>query len=382
MANKISATLEQALSKILSSNAVAIVLPDELNLELIYSAVALKYGLSKLKKNAKIFAPKVNLQKQLPSWNGAAEDETLREFIISFDLTRSPIKELKYERDSNRLNIILSPNGPIRREDVEFRYGALHYDLVITVGVSNPEKAAASIAQAPELLYERPILNVDTGPANNFYGETNLVAGGDTGARVSIVEQIFKVLAGLKVLDGSPEVLNALLAAILAATKNFANSNVSPETFAITSQLLKLGGNLELAREQTSGARSLNIEQLTARAIARSRFDEKTATCWSVLTKDDFAKTGTNWESWSVVLDGVKNAVRGAGHYVLLFQSSESAKIKAAIARERKIEQEKSAIQTHRADFDDLAILADHYNSFAEAEDHISQLLPSANALQ
>ena len=107
---ELKTALAGAVARIRECTAIAIVLPEALALDVLGSAVALAGGLRHLGKSVSVFGPPRLPASRAMSWQTIDEDsEPLREFIISFDLARSPIKELKYERDSNRLNIILSP---------------------------------------------------------------------------------------------------------------------------------------------------------------------------------------------------------------------------------------------------------------------------------
>ena len=89
--------MEKAAARVGESAIVAVVLPDLPRPDSIGSAHALAGGLRKLGKTVSVFAPPPptdGSQRHLSVLGTFADsyDEPLREFVISFDLTRSPIK--------------------------------------------------------------------------------------------------------------------------------------------------------------------------------------------------------------------------------------------------------------------------------------------------
>ena len=85
----------EAAKRIAQSQTLAVVLPESPGVDVIGAAAALISGLRSLGKIVSVFAPPAN--GSIGPWTAfAADEEPLREFIISFDLTRSPIQEFNY----------------------------------------------------------------------------------------------------------------------------------------------------------------------------------------------------------------------------------------------------------------------------------------------
>ena len=376
--------MEQAVRRIGEAGTIAIVLADAPGLDALGSAVALERGLQTLGKTVSVFAPFDPAQGKPPAdartpfptqalvAAGGWSNEPLREFIISFDLTRSPIKELKYERDENRMNIILAPTGSsIRREDVEFKNGALRYDLAITLGVSRIEEASASLERAPELLHEKPVLNIDADPANTAYGELNLLAAADEPkGSPTIPESAYHILTELNALPPDPETATALLAALAAATQNLRLGRASPGALRMAGELVERGADAEAARRYSTPARPLSEQQLLARAVARTRWDPETSTFWSVLTAEDFEKTGMTGAAAGELLEQIGDTLPQAAHHVLLWQDAESAEIKSRV---RPMPAEEAPLR------EPLALT---YPTFQEAEAAIGELLRSQKGVE
>ncbi len=307
------ASIKTAAERIAKSAAIAIVLSEAPGVDALGSAQALVSGLRAAGKTVSVFAPPTLPSPWLASPGAGAQGEPLREFIISFDLRRSPVKELRYERAEERLDIILSPTaGRIRREDVEFRPGALRYDLVITLGVQRPEAALLSIRQAPELLLEKPILNVDVNSGNAGYGELNLIAEG------TLAEVTHGLLAALGVPDDA-ERSSALLSALASATANFNPACARASAFSLAGELMRSGGAvIPIAPPQ----RSLAGAQLAARAMLRSRLDAERQALVAFITADDFSKTAATSEAVLPALERLADVVPGLERYALAWQEA------------------------------------------------------------
>lgn len=356
-----TASFEAARERIATSAAIAVVLPDAPGLAVIGSAVALASGLRAAGKTVSVFAPPALPSPWLASAGAGAEDDPLREFIISFDLTRSPVKELRYERAEERLDIILSPTaGRIRREDVQFRYGALNYDLVITLGVERPEAAASSIRKAPELLLEKPILNVDANQKNAGYGEINLLTEN------TLPEVAYELLTALGV-PADAERASALLSALAAATANFNPARASASTFLLAGELMRAGG---VVTSLLPPRRSLTSAQLAARALLRTRLDEERSALVALLTPDDFSKTAAPPEAAAAALAHLADAVPGLERYVLAWQWAPDRPVNVSLLSRR--EPEGLVIETAELDF----------QSFEDARAHIAQLLGDGSAVE
>lgn len=384
MTNDLKTQLEQAAKRISESGVIAIVLPDMPSIEIVGSCAALTSGLRAIGKTVSVFAPPALASTALVPWGAVTgADEPLREFIISFDLARSPIKELKYERSENRLNIILSPTGSrLKREDVEFRYGGLRYDLVIAIGVSGIEDAGASIRSVPELLYEKPILNLDTNPANACFGELNLVPDDSKpDQRLTMPELTHSILTALNVPADDPERSNALFAALAASTNEFRPGRTSAKAFLLAGELLSRGADPKLMRQTLILGRTLAEDQLMARAMARSRFQKELNILWSLLTPEDFAKTDTSPLDALQVLEKIMDTLPYSGRYALLFQDPADNAVRCLLAwrngEDDKLKQFFAAAPGAKA-----YTTESHFPSFSAAEEHIAGLLQKADEVE
>jgi nanoRNase/pAp phosphatase (c-di-AMP/oligoRNAs hydrolase) len=377
----------EAVERIKTSNTIAIVLPEHVDLVILGAAHAFAEGLRSLGKSISVFSPPVATGKTMIPWRMRWDtEEPLREFIISFDLAKSPIKELRYEKAENRLDIILSPTGSkIRREDVDFRNGPLRYDLVVMLGVRTIEDAQSSIAHVPELLHEKPIVNIDVHPENRRYGEINLVADTNTdGTRPTIPELIYDVLRTLNAEPNTPENATALLASLVTATKNFHPLYTGASAFRMAAELAERGADpaslhasLRLLTNTENG-----ITQLVGRAMARSRFDTATGTLWLTLTRDDFLKTHTPREEAENALERILAISPHATTGVLLSQELDSDAVHLSLSFAEPRAQTRFREHSGLAGIGSITTVPDAFPTFPEAETEAARLLESFNAVE
>lgn len=386
MASQLDSSIKQVAQRIRDSKTIAVVLPDTPAIDVIGSAAALVKGLKRLGKIVSVFRPPLPSLPGLARWSGLGDEneDVLREFIISFDLSRSPVRELKYERDQNRLNIVLSPTGSrIKREDVEFRYGGLSYDLAVTLGVPAIEAANASIALVPDLLHEKPVLNIDANPANRGYGEMNLLAeNSEDSPRPTIPQIVWNLLGALDARPNTPEDATGFLSALAASTKNFHPAAAGAEAFLMASELLKAGADGAIARQYSAVTEPLKEKQLAGRAMVRSRFDEKSRTLWSILTKEDFLKTSADASGALKALNHLIELVPNAKRCALLYQTPDAETVAGLIFLADADEAAGLNLAESQNGNGRYFASPESYSSFPAAEEGIGRLLRPADAIQ
>ncbi|RJQ37222.1 hypothetical protein C4552_01850 [Candidatus Parcubacteria bacterium] len=356
--------LTEAAEKIRAAGAVAIVLPDAAELIAAGTAATLARALAAPDKTVHVFGPM-----GLP-FGMRIDTEPLREFIVSFDTAHSPVRELRYERDQNRLNVILAPSdGRISRDDVEFRTGSLRYDLAIAVGVASPEAAQSALRRAPELFMEKPVVNLGADSQAQRFGEWNLIADASRGEYLPIVA--WRLLSVLNALPQGSADASPLLAALIEATGHLRMPGTPAEALRIAADLLDRGA--QVLPELAPGPERLRAAQLAARALARSRFDPARDITWSVLTPDDFQATGGEPRGLDTMRPELQRMLPYAGRIILLWQDPQSRRVHAdLLLAGAPLEQ-----AAGRA-----VLPAETYASFAEAEAAIVGLLGRNDGIQ
>lgn len=351
---------EEAIHRLQSAHAIAILLGDAPDWDALGATVALARALKQAGKSVSIFTARLPtpLPPMFPVEDLTADPAPPRDFIISFDILRSPIKELRYERAENRLNIILSPQGgALRREDVEFRSGPFAYDLVVTLGVPEIRAIEPTIGETPELLHESTLLNIDYRAENTRYGDLNVV---DPQAG-SLSEIVSRLLGELGVAI-APDVATALLAGMAEAVGPLAASVKGLAAMKLASELLDAGADAGAVARALQARRDPGVIRLLGRALARSRSEPETGSFWALLTREDFLATGRGPQDVAGLLGELDDIVPGANVRILLWENPADGRVRVNVGGGRAL------AHSFPADGEPFA-------SFAEAEGVIRPLI-------
>jgi phosphoesterase RecJ-like protein len=226
--------------------------------------------------------------------------DNLRRFIVSVDIGRAKVNQVKYLVDNNILNFIISPSeGWFKPEDVSSRAGEFKYDLIITIGTSDLESLGKLYDQNIEFFYKTAIINIDHKANNEEFGQINFI---DLNA-VAISEILFYLLKNYKPETISEDVATCLLAGIIQKTKNFKTSNLTPRTLLTTSQLISIGANREDIINHLYRSRDLATLKLWGRVLNNLQSEKHEELIWSKLQLKDFKETKSSPENLNDIID-------------------------------------------------------------------------------
>ncbi len=296
--------LQQAQDIIKKSSSIIIVLPRNPSVDAVASGLGLFLVLEKLKKDAKVVCNEFRLP---PNVNFLAKSDdihtelsSLRQFIISLDVSRTSVEELSYDIQNKKLNIYITPrNGYFEEKDVTLAYGNFAYNLIIILGAPDLESLGKMYDDQTEFFYRTPILNIDHEAANENFGQVNLV---DVTA-TSISEIVFELAKSLggELLD--EYIATNLLTGIISKTKSFQSPAVTPKSLAIASHLIDSGARREEIIKNLYQTKSIETLKLWGRTLARLRSTKNNTIVWSLLTAEDFTKSGARPEDLPGVID-------------------------------------------------------------------------------
>jgi len=226
--------------------------------------------------------------------------DNLRRFIVSVDIGRAKVNQVKYLVDNNILNFIISPSeGWFKPEDVSSRAGEFKYDLIITIGTSDLESLGKLYDQNIEFFYKTALINIDHKANNEEFGQINFI---DLNA-VAISEILFYLLKNYKPETISEDVATCLLAGIIQKTKNFKTSNLTPRTLLTTSQLISIGANREDIINHLYRSRDLATLKLWGRVLNNLQSEKHEELIWSKLQLRDFKETSSSPENLNDIID-------------------------------------------------------------------------------
>jgi len=285
------------------------------------SALGLARVLRKLEKKPVIVAADGKTPKQLQFLENheIIQDklQNLRRFVIELDATKTKVDELSYEIKDNKLLVNLSPKkGFWSDKDVRLSSTEYRHDLIITVGAQDLEACGCFYENDPEFFYRTPIINIDHTPANEHFGQLNIVDL--TASAVSEVchDLIEAIEPGL--ID--EHIATAFLTGMIAKTKSFKTSNVTPKTLQTASKLIAKGANREQIVRHLYRTRSVHTLRLWGRALARLKSDPDRKLFWTLLSQQDFLHAGAVDEDLPDVIDELLASSPDAKIVILLYE--------------------------------------------------------------
>lgn len=301
-----SLTIEQQISSLLRTHdSVLICLPAKPTTDAIASGLAMYSVLQKLGKPAKVVAAGFALpdnHKFLPKSDEIAHELTaLKKFVISVDVSKTKVQDIQYDIHDNRLNVYVTPkSGYLETRDVSTSSSDYAFDLVVVLDSQDLAGLGKVFEDNAEFFHHTPMINIDHHPANEHFGEVNLVKVTAT----SISEIIFELLEHLdsgQLLD--EYIATQLLTGIISKTKSFKTNAVTPRSLAIASHLIASGARREEIVKNLYQTKTLTSLKLWGRALSQLQTDPDRKLVWSQIRQQDFLETNTAPNDLGQVID-------------------------------------------------------------------------------
>jgi phosphoesterase RecJ-like protein len=299
----------------------------------VASALAVFLFLKKLNKNSEIaaqqLAPKIISDKIfsfLPSFKEIKKDLTgLQQFIISLDTTKIKAEEIKYNKENNKLNFIITPQagGLFTSENISTEASDYKYDLIITINASDLESLGEIYENNKELFYKTPIINIDRQPSNENFGQINFIEI----TAVATAEIIFSLFNNFYREALDEDIVTCLLAGMISETKSFKTSLITPQSLLSAAQLISMGARREEIVNNLYRSRPLNVLKLWGRILARLKNSPSGKLAWSTISRLDFIKTDTEENDLNNIIDELIVNMPRVAIIVLIYESEKRTKI-------------------------------------------------------
>ncbi|PJE59593.1 MAG: hypothetical protein COU85_02860 [Candidatus Portnoybacteria bacterium CG10_big_fil_rev_8_21_14_0_10_44_7] len=297
---------QQAIEKTKAARNILLALPQNLNADILGSALVLSDFFQKQNKNPEIvcaqkvperylFLPQVELLKK--------DFTVIRDFIISIDTKEHKIARLRYENEKNLLKIFLSSPQKIEERNIHLTPGAFQYDLLVTVGATDLETLGELFEKNPDLFFEKPVLNIDDQAANEHFGEINLVVPEAS----CCAEIVLDFLQRQKVEIKTPAVATLLLAGIIEKTDSFQNQRTTPQALGTASLLIAAGANREEIVKHLYRTKPLALLKLWGRILAKINLTEEKNIISAQITPEDFSQTNTTSKILPQIMNELKD---------------------------------------------------------------------------
>lgn len=288
----------------------------------VASALALGAFLRENGKNTDIASPDFYLPKPLSFLPGAEIIKnsvcSARQAKIRINIKNSGVKNFSYDTDDEFLNIYFSPEESfIDLKNLETCAGAWAYDLIIALDTAAPALLGDIYIKNKPLFDAAPIINIDDSPENEHYGEINLADIKSS----SVAEIVWQIIKESPHLDKN--IIDCILAGIIAKTKNFRRPNIGPKTLEIAGELISLGANRQNIVENFYRTKSVEALRLWGRALARLKHED--GIVWSVLQRADFIHSGAVEAELEDVIHELISNSPNAKTIALIFEGLDSA---------------------------------------------------------
>lgn len=297
--------IEQQINFLVRQHSkILICLPAQPTTDAIASGLAMYAVLQKLSKQAKVVAAGFALpdnHRFLPKSAEIKHELTaLKKFVISVDVSRTAVQDVHYDIQNNRLNIYVTPkNGYFEARDVGTSSSDYEFDLIMVLDSRDLASLGKVFEDNAEFFHHTPMINIDHHPANEQFGQVNMVQVTAT----SISEIIFELLEHLDngLLD--EYIATHLLTGIISKTKSFKTNTVTPRSLAIASHLIASGARREDIVKNLYQTKTLQLLKLWGRALAQLQADPDRKIVWSLLHQQDFLDTNSGPSDLAAVID-------------------------------------------------------------------------------
>ncbi len=315
-----------------------LVLPNDPSTDAIASGLGLFLALEKMKKKAKIVCHNFNLSPShsfLPKSQEIFSDlKNLKKFIITLNVEKTKVEELSYDITSDKLNIYITPkNGHYEEKDISTAAGAFDYDLIFVLDSVDLDSLGQLYDNSAEFFFQTPIINIDHNPANDYFGQINLVDITATSSSEIIFELIKEM--GEEILD--EHIATNLLTGIISKTKSFRTASVTPRSLAISSHLVASGARRDEIIKNLYQTKSIATLKLWGRVLARLQEDFNQRFIWSLISLRDFEKSKAVETDLLGVIDELIINTPQAEMVVLLYESR-SSQIEAIVYTVQQID--------------------------------------------
>jgi nanoRNase/pAp phosphatase (c-di-AMP/oligoRNAs hydrolase) len=311
----------QTIEKLGKSGNILIVTSPGASGDDLAAALALKNFLSKLEKEAHVLCPGA-INDKFSFLPGFLEIKpglnVTKSFVIDVSTRKTEIEELSYKKETDKLAIFIKPKkGQFNHEDISFRTSSFPFDVIICVGVSSPDSLEDFYAENTELFFETPIINIDRSPANDNYGQINLIMLSAT-SNSEIVYDLINVFES-SLLDH--DIATALLTGIIIETNSFQHIRTTPAAFLKASQLVSLGANQQEIVGKLYKNKSLGFLKLWGRVLARIKQEPQHQMVYSMINVSDIQKSEASEEDTALIIKEMAAQLSFAKTFFLLIEA-------------------------------------------------------------
>lgn len=320
-------TLEQQIFKqIAKANNILLAFSVEWDGDAVAAATSFFVYLKKIGKNVDLAGAKPEREiKQLSFLPGFSEIKNsldhLRRFIVSLDISKTKVSQIKYIVENNQLNFIVSPeNGWFEAKDVSTKAGEFKYDLILVIGANDLESLGSIYDQNVEFFYKTPIINISQQAASEEFGQINLI---DLNC-VATSELIFNLIRGEAESLIDEDIATGLLAGIIIKTRNFKTGNLTPQTLMTTSELISAGARREEIIDRLYRSHQVSDLKLWGKVLNNLQLEPTSGLARSQLSKNEVNNLNIDGEALRDMVDELMSNLPDTKIFMILIEKEAS----------------------------------------------------------
>jgi phosphoesterase RecJ-like protein len=362
--------LDQATDLLSRGERVLLVVPAQPSADAFCSMVGLGLALGSLGKMAMmVSASHVPAHLQFLPGTSQVRDvlERTADLVVNVPLGTVRPEHVRWEQEGETLRFVITPEkgGTFPPSAPTAVSGVYPWETIATVGSPDLSHLGPPFTEHAPFFYETPILNIDRGTANEFFGTVNLVSA-TAGTIAEVVYDLLDTLGGVNLL--SPEVATCLYAALLTGTHSFQSPHTTPRTFAVASALLEQNADRQTVTRSLFKTHTLPELRLVGRGLARLR-ELSDGSLWSLLVQKDFSDSGATPETLPSVLQEIVERAGEQTPVLLVFERTagmlETLIFPGRMSQDDRVSLEKTTKGTMTGPFV-LAPLGEHAPAKAE----------------
>jgi len=310
----------QAKNLIEKSQSILILPPQEIDGDTLASSLALFSTLKKLGKKVNVLIGEIPEKfKFLDGW----QPKTAEDFVIAVNTAGKEIAKMRYERENGDLKIYLTMGkGELKAEDVSFPIINQPPNLLVTIGVESLADVGEIFTQNPRLFNGTPILNIDNHPANENFGEVNLID--ITSSSAEILTNLIRFMESEDEAFLDENIATNLLTGVICASQNFRNPTTRPKTFETSAFLIERGGNHQKIIQHLYKQKNVSQINLLGRILEKLSFNEPKELYSATLAEKDFQECQASSKDLSFVVEELKVNFRYLPNFLILWESHAS----------------------------------------------------------
>jgi len=296
--------IQQVIRTLQDKKNVLITFKKDSHGDAIAASLALKLFLEQLGKKVHIACDGFVLPDRFTFVAGSESISSslgsLHQFVITLDISKNGLSNLKYDVQDERLRLFITPkNGFYNKDLIRTSQTEFKYDAVIVLDTPTLAALGDVYTNNEEFFFKTPIINIDHKNSNELFGHINLVELPAS----TISEIVYELLNAHKPELITSDIAQALLAGIIAGTNSFKDKKVRPYTLTVASKLVELGADRAYIIEQLFQTKSIGTFKLWGAALTHITYDSVHGIVSTTITRDDFVRANARVEDLSMIIN-------------------------------------------------------------------------------